>query len=252
MQSSFSLVHIRRGSFASVQRRRPRRVQGDSSQEPNSSGTPGKGPVREQSTTATQAIWEKGVLAVLPLETSRHGKPGIPQGAAHRPHMPYVARSSSASRALPAFPSSNALRSNLPPGSAWVLSSYGPPAWSDAREGMRHRHRMPCRTCIRPAGRIAHVASLDHLSSILRFCSRSAAVKTSSRNVGAGPSARGWYASPSLLVELAIEKSKAVRGYASCGVLTGVSSPGSVRSLARSSARPHRSATGDWADCSPW
>ena len=40
---------------------------------------------------------------------------------------------------------------------------------------MRHCHRLPCRTRIRPAGRRAHVASLDHLSSMLRFCSRSAA-----------------------------------------------------------------------------
>ena len=39
MQSSFSLVHIRRERFASVQRQRPRRALGGSCQEPNSSRT---------------------------------------------------------------------------------------------------------------------------------------------------------------------------------------------------------------------
>ena len=128
----------------------------------------------------------KGVLAVLPLETSRHRTPGTPLGAAHRSHTPYVARSSSASGTLHAFPSSHALRPNLPPSSVQVPSSYGPSAWPGAGESMRHCHRLPCRTCIRPAGRMAHAASLNHLRSLLRFCSRSAAVKTSSREVWSG------------------------------------------------------------------
>ena len=60
----FNIVHIRRGSFASVQRRRPRRVQGDSSQEPNSSGTPGKGQCASRAQLQRKP-YGKRVLAVL-------------------------------------------------------------------------------------------------------------------------------------------------------------------------------------------